>query len=501
MKKVLLVVAALATAAWFATSAGASPRLFFGFAEDAPKWEGSRAVNPMVDIGAKSFRITAGWTPGQTTVSYKTATEISRALTSAPGMRVIVSVFSTGANTPLTDTARTQFCTYARNVAARSSRLNDIVIGNEPNLSYFWRPQFNADGTSASPAAYYALLSRCYDVLHAYRSTINVVAPATSPSGNDAPNATSNISHSPNNFIRQLGLAYRASGRQAPIFDTVAHHVYGATPVERPWKQHTSGKRISQGDWGLLMQAYSEAFGGTAQPIPGECVSYRCVEIWYLENGWQTVVDAAKTSEYTYAENVVTLPDYAGGEPLSPAPSADSRAPDQVTQFSDALRLAYCQPYVGAMFNFLLTDERDLRRWQSGILWADWTAKDSYAYFKQSVRELNQRAVDCAALKGGPATTTPDVTPPAAPMGLTGKRNWWTRKIALDWADSSERDVTGFNVYRSTDYGFSYTKRNTTLVTASTFTDAGTYGSAYYYVTAVDTSDNESARSNVAIVR
>ena len=44
---------------------------------------------------------------------------------------------------------------------------------------------------------------------------------------------------------------------------------------------------------------------------------------------------------------------------------------DQPVQLQDAIRVAYCQPAVGAYFNFHLYDERDLAGWQSGVFWPD----------------------------------------------------------------------------------------------------------------------------------
>ncbi|MDQ2983786.1 MAG: hypothetical protein M3R70_07680, partial [Actinomycetota bacterium] len=64
------------------------------------------------------------------------------------------------------------------------------------------------------------------------------------------------------------------------------------------------------------------------------------------------------------------------------------------------LRLAYCQPYVGAFFNFLLRDESHLAGWQSGPLWADGTPKPSYAAFKQAIADVSSKQVDCGGLNG-----------------------------------------------------------------------------------------------------
>lgn len=225
---------------------------------------------------------------------------------------------------------------------------------------------------------------------------MNVIAPATSPWGNDDPGATTNVSHSPTRFLLELGAAYRASGRTKPIFDTLGHHPYPASSAERPWRSHTSDQVISIGDLDRLVGAAEQAFGGTEQRAPGSGLP-----IWYLETGYQTVPDQSKAGLYTGTENWPgSLPDAAGGEPAQPPPSADSLAPDQATQLVDSLRLAYCQPHVQAIFNFQLRDEPDLERWQSGLLWADGTRKGSYDAFKRVVAEINNRSVDCTRLKG-----------------------------------------------------------------------------------------------------
>jgi hypothetical protein len=71
--------------------------------------------------------------------------------------------------------------------------------------------------------------------------------------------------------------------------------------------------------------------------------------------------------------------------------------------------------------------------------------------------------------------------------------------VDLTWTASTST-VSGYNVYRSTVSGSSYTKINSSLVTALNYTDSTVQnGTTYYYVTtAVDSSGNESAYSNVA---
>lgn len=360
-----------------------------------------KAVTTAKLLGADGFRVPIYWHSGQTRLNAAQTGDWDRAVAQALDMRVVVVVTGTAAKrTPQTASARTAYCTFVRDLLERYPTINDIVIWNEPNKSLDWQPQF-LNGRSVAPAAYGALLARCYDMLHEARREVNILAPATSPNGNDDPRAVSNISHSPANFIVRLGQAYRASGRTGPIFDNVAHHNYGATPSERPWREHP-GTMIAEGDWTRLVEALQTGFAGTPQPVPGRCVQEKCALIWYLEAGYQTTIAASKRRFYTSRENVPAPVPAAGPGDSATHPDAASRAPDQGTQITDGARLAYCQPYVAAFFNYLLRDDADLRGWQSGAVWRDGTPKPSFPAFRRVFEEIHQDEVDCASLKGGP---------------------------------------------------------------------------------------------------
>lgn len=89
----------------------------------------------------------------------------------------------------------------------------------------------------------------------------------------------------------------------------------------------------------------------------------------------------------------------------------------------------------------------------------------------------------------------PDQIPPAAPAGLQAAPG--DSQVALSWDANTEPDLAGYNIYRSTD-GVLYTRINGVLLTGTSFVDTDRInGRTYYYqVTAVDRSNNESARSN-----
>jgi PKD repeat protein len=415
-RAVALAAIALVTAA----PAAGAPGLAIGVADDEFKLEPQNAWLVAASLGLDAARITLAWTPGQTQLAPADAALVAGATAGAAGRRVVLAVYGTDDAAPQDEPAREAFCAYAADALAANALIDDVIVWNEPNKQAFWRPQFNADGSSAAPAAYAALLARCYDVLHAVRPSVNVIGLATAPRGLDNPGGAAVISHSVGSFVRKVGGWYRASGRTAPLFDTVAHHAYPATSAERPWKRHAD-VFVGEGDWDALMNALDDAFGGTGQPVPGQCVAGRCVEIWYTEAGYQTVVDATKAGLYTGTEtDAQAIPDLAAGEPDAPPPDAASLAPDQATQLRDAIRLAACQDYVGALFGFLLNDEPDRSRWQSGLHWADRTPKDSLPAFVAAAAEAQANAVDCAALKGGPE---PDAAftagPGAVPLGAT----------------------------------------------------------------------------------
>ena len=297
----------------------------------------------------------------------------------------MLAVYSRAGRAPQIARLRRQYCGFVGKLLHRAGRVRDVVIWNEPNSSTFWQPQFGPTGEDAAASGYEALLAECWDVLHALRPGVNVIA-ASAPRGGDDP-AAARPSHSPVQWYFDLGAAYRASGRDRPIFDTVGHNPYPNTSAERPGAKHPGGT-IGEGDYEKLVAVLTEAFAGTAQPVPGEGLS-----IWYMEDGFQTRVDARIAGSYVGQEN-----DGFALAALARREVAGGSAVDQASQIADAVRLAYCQPYVGAFFNFLLADERTLTGWQSGLLWANWQPKPSYYRVQRAVWDVVRGNVDCATV-------------------------------------------------------------------------------------------------------
>ncbi len=389
MKGRLIAIAAVALALPAAASAGSG--LLVGVSEDMMKWSATRPAlthRYVRHLGVGAVRVTFRWSPAERRPHGATILALRRAETAAAGRKLVLAVYSRADRAPLIWRLRDRYCSYVAGMLRLAPEVHDVVVWNEPNNPRFWKPQFAADGESAAPGAYEKLLAQCYDALHAVRPGVNVIA-ASAPRGNDDP-LSARPSISPVAWYMDLASAYRASGRTRPILDTVGHNPYPDTSAEAPWTKHPGGT-IGEGDYDKLVSVLSDGFAGTAQPVPGEGLS-----IWYMEDGFQTRVEPDVAQWYIGHETDQWAIDaFAARRRV-----AGGRVPDQAAQVADAIRLAYCQPDVGAFFNFLLADEPSLGGWQSGLLWANWTPKPAYETVARVVADLHRGWVDCSAYWG-----------------------------------------------------------------------------------------------------
>ena len=97
----------------------------------------------------------------------------------------------------------------------------------------------------------------------------------------------------------------------------------------------------------------------------------------------------------------------------------------------------------------------------------------------------------------GSISLTSNATNSPTLITLTGNGVVGTHGAALLWTASTSL-VAGYNAYRATEFGGSYTKLNAALITDTTYTDSTVQaGDTYYYVvTAVDSAGIESVYSN-----
>jgi hypothetical protein len=282
------------------------------------------------------------------------------------GVPVFVAVTNTrGRYTPQDEDQRAQFAKFAANVAEDFPSFTKIIVGNEPNLSNFWQPQFDDNGGDLAAANYEKTLATTYDALKAVSKKITVIGGAVSPRGHDDPAAASK-SHSPTMFIRDLGQAYKQSGRRRPIMDWFAFHPYGANSSELPTTRHSTSTSITLADYDKLVKALGQAFDGTKQ-IGSK------IPVIYDEYGIQSTIPTSKRKKYTGREQPST-------KPVSP--------PLQGERYKQALSLAFCQPTVKGMFLYHAFDEVGMTEWQSGLYYVDHTAKPSLPIVRQAFQEV-----------------------------------------------------------------------------------------------------------------
>jgi hypothetical protein len=291
-------------------------------------------------------------------------------------MRLILVVWHGYAkNTPRDAAERAQFATFAAEAVKALRDVVAVTVGNEPNLNTFWMPQFGPAGHDVAAPAYENLLARTYDAVKRAAPNVKVIGGAVSPRGADNPNGY-RPTHSPTVFIRDLGKAYRASGRRKPLMDAFGIHPYMVAPWISPKVAHPNAAEITFADYPKLVTLLDEEFRGTHQ-------RGRSLPIYYSEFGVQTVVPNSE------------LDAYQEGSALDAEWGVS--AATQAAYYRQALALAYCQPTVKGLFVFHTFDEPNMNGWQSGLYYADHTAKPSLRGFRRTVADLRDgKLATCA---------------------------------------------------------------------------------------------------------
>ena len=179
-------------------------------------------------------------------------------------------------------------------------------------------------------------------------------------------------------YLRALGDAYRASGREAPIMDALGFHVYPRRNTDAPSRQY-GWPNAGGADLARVKQAVWDAFGGTAQPTFPEgpaLAGHGALGLVVDEFGWQVSIEPALAGRYTGAENVPTI----------------SEA-EQAGNYAELIRMLSCDTAVTDTMVFHLVDESDLNRFQTGLLRADRSERPSYG----AVRAAIAGAASCAS--------------------------------------------------------------------------------------------------------
>ena len=415
VRRLAFTLAACAAALATAAAASAAPR--FGVAEDVTKYadDGGASFYPRIKaVGMVENRFTVRWNPAAPTAIQEQGF-LDRSLPAAAraGVRIVFDVYSMDqlAFSPSPETRAALFAAYLQTLAKRYPQVNDFIVGNEPNESYFWQPQFGAAGEVVSAAAFLKVMTAAYDALKAVRPDIRVIAGGPSNEGNDK------TSSSPVRFLKALGEAYRASGRAAPFMDALGFHVYPRVNTNPPSKEF-SWPNAGAADLARLKQAVWDAFGGTAQPTFPEGLQPAgggALGLVVDEFGWQVEIGLGLAHRYNGAENVPTI----------------SEA-EQATYYAELVRMLACDPAVTDAMVFHFIDEVDLGRFQTGLLRIDGSERPSY----DSMQAAIVSAPSC-----GPLTAWNHVTSVVGAQAVFGTRNQPARRAVFGISATAAEDA------------------------------------------------------------
>lgn len=353
MKKFTLALA-LACALGFAATASA---VDFGANDDTGKFAADGGVeffSRMAAAGLKQNVITVRWTPGSSEIPDRELLERVVPAATEAGIRPVFAVYpyppsavETGWSGP------SGFADWLEGVARAFPQVETYIVGNEPNLNTFWRPQGNRKGAIRSGASFGPFLAAGYDALKGVSRDITVLGVGLSPRGDRAPGRAGKSS--PMHFISSLGAWYRKSHRRAPLMDGFSFHPYPSpSNFKVPFGFTYSWPNAGLHELRRVKQALWDAFAGTRQPTTSGGL-----KLYLDEVGWQVAVSPWRG--YDGVENVRVTTEKA-----------------QAAIYGQLVRFVVCDPAVAELNFFGYYDDDALGGWQSALRRVDGTARPAH---------------------------------------------------------------------------------------------------------------------------
>jgi hypothetical protein len=320
-------------------SAAASPNARFGIQDDAWLLDGPGSLSSRLGLldrlGVQVVRVTLRWDQIEQTEGTYDWSGYDTLLDGlqAQGIPVILTIWGTprwasggGAPTWAPQTAGS-IAAFARAAARHYSWIHRWEIWNEPNLRIFLNPN--------SPKVYVQrLLNPAYTALHAV-SSANVVA-----GGVTSPRATA-TGLDPVAFMRGMRAAHAK-------LDVYSHHPYPLSRRETPFDGCPCV--------GLTMASLPKLLAEVRRDFGGK-------HVWLTEYGYQT-----------------DPPDTLLGVSFA----------KQALYIGQAARRVAFAPGVDVLIHFLIQDEPQVGRWQSGLLTVSGAAKPSENAFAAPLAQVSR---------------------------------------------------------------------------------------------------------------
>ena len=218
-------------------------------------------------------------------------------------------------------------------IAASLGDVDFWLAWSEPNAPNFLQPQFRKVGNRyvlASPSIYARICNAVGRGVHAGGVNETVACGATNPRGKTRGNGNRD-SVSPLLFLEKM----EAAGAQ---FDVYAHHPYSPTRHIAPGERIRSLNTVPLGNIDVLIATLTRLYG-------------KSMRLWITEYGYQT---------------------------NPPDPFFGVSWARQATYLRQAYAIARANPRIDMMLWFLLQDEVDVGRWQSGLISASGQRKPSF---------------------------------------------------------------------------------------------------------------------------
>ena len=444
-RTVRLVLALCALAALAAPATLAAERMWVGFHDDPSfRWVSDREsrIRSAAQEGSTIMRLLVQWNLAAPERPLNAADpfdlayvfdDLDEALRTAQDadLEVMLTISGTprwangGKNPNVMPTNLADFTAFARAIATRYSGrfmgypfVRFWSVWNEPNLTLFLTPQFNAQGRSVAPANYAKLYAAAYEGIKGGSPRAQVAIGETSARGSDKPSG-SRPNHSPGKFAELV-----AKANPSLKFDAWSHHPYPFNPNSRP-SQVVKWPNVSLASLPRFDESLKTWFKRKSVPI------------WITEYGHQT------------------KPPDAFGVPYA----------TQAAYLQQSLAIAKGYDFVSMFIWFVYRDDQG-QPWESGLYTESGVPKGtSPTRFSASARPLDARN-GVVGIRGG--SPTPLVTlytrryctndAPGATIGMTWRVFRGGKLIAVDQQTSPLRpDCTitarlRFNVVKGQSY-------------------------------------------------